>query len=47
MTSLKEFRDQITFFKKLVAEETDETKKQAFTASLDKTIELNFLGAKR
>jgi hypothetical protein len=41
MTSLKEFRDQITFFKKLVAEETDETKKQAFTASLDKAIEQN------
>ena len=41
MSSLKEFRDQITFFKKLVAEETDESKKQAYNVNLEKAIEQN------
>ena len=41
MSSLKEFRDQITLFKKLVAEETDETKQHAYNVSLEKAIEQN------
>ena len=41
MSTLKEYRDQISFYKKLVAEETDDIKKAAFNVSLDKAIEQN------
>ena len=41
MSTLKEYRDQISFYKKLVAEETDDVKKAAFNVSLDKAIEQN------
>ena len=41
MSTLKEYRDQISFYKKLVAEETDDVKKTAFNVSLDKAIEQN------